>query len=177
MKRWQRYALASVVILAILGGGFAYWHHKTYPYGHSHCCAKAIAFALKMYAQDHGGRFPAGESSPEASLSLLYPKYEPSPEILRGKTVPEAVVRQRLTNGQLLTPETCGWHYVEGLGEDADPKRLLLWDKVGLGHNGERLPDGGHEVVFADMSTRVLSGAEWRAVLAEQEKLRASKSK
>jgi hypothetical protein len=178
MNRWQRYnTLAAVVILAILGGGFAYWHHTNYPYGVSHCCAKQISTALKMYALDHGGRYPAGESSPEASLSLLYPKYLSSPEPLRGKTVPAAIVNQRLKNGQLLTPETCGWHYVEGLSENSDPKLLLIWDKVGLAHNGQRLPDGGHEVVFVDHSAKQLSGAEWRAALAEQEKLSAAGSK
>jgi hypothetical protein len=175
----QRRKLWFVVILAlaVLGAaGFARWRY-TFPYGRSHCCAKQISTALKMYANDHGGRYPSGESSPEASLSLLYPKYLPSPEPLRGKTVPAAIVNQRLTNGQRLTPETCGWHYVEGLSEDSDPRLLLLWDKVGLGHNGQRLPDGGHEVVFVDHSVKQLSGAEWRAVFAEQEKLRASKSK
>jgi hypothetical protein len=177
MRRWQRNTLAAVVIFGILGGSVAYWHHENYPYGESHCCTKQISTALKMYADDHGGRFPSGESSPEASLSLLYPKYLSSPDILRGKTVPETIVRQRLTSGQLLTPETCGWHYVEGLGEGSDPRWAVLWDKAGLGHNGERLPDGGREVVFADHSVKVLSGAEWRAVLAEQEKLRASQSK
>jgi hypothetical protein len=32
-------------------------------------------FALDEYARDHNGAYPAGEESPEASLSLLYPEY------------------------------------------------------------------------------------------------------
>ena len=31
---------------------------------------------------------------------------------------------------------------------DDDRRLALCWDKVGLGHNGERLPDGGHTVLF-----------------------------
>ena len=130
-----------------------------------------------MYADDHEGRYPAGESSPEASLSLLYPKYTPSAAIFSGKALPESPTVQRLESGQRLTPETCGWHYVEGLREDSDSRLMLLWDKVGgLGHNGQRM-GGGREVVFVDHSAKHVNEAEWQALLAQQEKLRASQAK
>jgi hypothetical protein len=99
-------------------------------------------FALHQYAEDHGGAYPAGEATPEASLSLLYPKYA-NEYVLQGKTVPLDVVKVTLERGSRLGPDTCGWHYVEGLRLDDDPRLALCWDKVGLGHNGERLPDGG----------------------------------
>ena len=173
-KRWRLYLLAAV---AVLGGSFYTYYRYTFPYGRSHHCSKQLSTALKMYAGDHGGRYPAGESSPEASLSLLYPKYISSAAIFSGKTLPESPTVQRLESGQRLTPETCGWHYVEGLREDSDSRLMLLWDKVGgLGHNGQRM-DGGREVVFVDHSAKYIHGPEWPALLAQQEKLRASQSK
>ncbi len=131
--------------------------------------------ALRAYAQDHGGRFPSGESSPEASLSLLYRERLIDAANLRGKTVPEAVVVSRLESGQLLSPELCGWHYVEGLRTDGDPRIALFWDKVGLGHNGERLAGGGHVVTFVSGPPRHIPAAEWEGFLSEQQNLLSSR--
>jgi hypothetical protein len=133
-------------------------------------------FALLDYADRHGGWFPKGEESPEASLSLLQ---RDAPEsvnanLLRGKTVPEDAVQTRLEAGQLLTPETCGWHYVEGLRKDDEPRLALFWDKAGLGHNGERLSGGGHYVCFLGGSIEYVSGDQWESFLADQTRLRAA---
>jgi hypothetical protein len=154
--------------------GFAY-HRYHYPYGWSHCCDKILANELLRYADEHDGWFPRGEASPEASLSLLYRQDSDLADLLRGKTVPAAVVRARLETGELLTPETCGWHYIEGLRKDDDPRLALFWDKAGLGHNGERLNDGGHYVCFVGGmgSIKFISGERWDQFLAEQEQLRA----
>ena len=79
-------------------------------------------------------------------MSLLYREQFTEAAILRGKTVSESQVVPRLEAGQLLSPELCGWHYVEGLRRDSDRRLALFWDKVGLGHNGEILAGGGHIV-------------------------------
>lgn len=96
------------------------------------------------------------------------------PPLLRGKTVPGAAVRARLEAGQLLTPATCGWHYVEGLRKDDDSRLALFWDKAGLGHNGERLSGGGHAVWFVSTRFDYVPGERWEAFLAKQERLRAA---
>jgi hypothetical protein len=83
-------------------------------------------------------------------------------------------VRARLEGGQLLTPDTCGWHYIEGQRKDDDPRVALFWDKAGLGHNGERLSGGGHYVCFVAGSIEYISGDKWEEFLAEQERLRAA---
>src|SRR5262245_52092311 len=176
MRRWKKRAAIAVAVVAVLAAaGFAYHRHR-YPHGWSHCCDKQLWMALLEYADRHGGWFPKGEASPEASLSLLHRE---NPELvtanlLRGKTVPEAAVRARLETGQLLTPETCGWHYVEGLRKDDDPRLALFWDKAGLGHNGERLSGGGHFVCFVGTGIEYVPGERWEAFLAEQEQLRAA---
>ena len=70
------------------------------------------------------------------------------------------------------------WPYVEGLRLEDDPGTAIFWDKVGLGHNGERLADGGHLVHFVKLGFEYISGSEWQAFLEKQEKLAAlNKSK
>src|SRR5262245_19376168 len=140
LLRWRSgQFVAGLVVLLALGYGFDRYR---YPYGWSHCCDKQLMFALHWYAEHHGGAYPAGEATPEASLSLLYPEYA-NAELLRGKTVPVEEVKDRLERGERLTPETCGWHYVEGLTLNDNRRIAILWDKAGLGHNGERNSDGG----------------------------------
>ncbi|MCO6044091.1 hypothetical protein NG895_09235 [Aeoliella sp. ICT_H6.2] len=148
------------------------WHR--YPYGPSHSCDKQLMLALDQYAKDHGGTYPAGEVSAEASLSLLYPKYADA-SVLCGKIVPVKVTQARLASGKLLTPETCGWHYVEGLTLSDDKRLALLWDKARLGHNGERTSDGGTAVLFVDMGYEQVTGSEWDGFLAEQAALHAAR--
>jgi hypothetical protein len=175
MRRWGKLlAIAVVVVTAIAAAWSNYLRHR-YPYGWSHCCDKQLMNALLQYADRHGGWFPKGEATPEASLSLLHRDDPVSADanLLRGKTVPEPVVAARLTASELLTPETCGWHYVEGLRKDDDHRLALFWDKVGLGHNGERLSDGGHWVCLVGGSIDYVSGDRWESFLAEQEQLRA----
>jgi hypothetical protein len=172
MRRWiKRAAIAASVIVALTALGFAYYYYR-YPYGWSHCCDKNLAFALVQYADEHNGWFPKGEATPEASLSLLYRQEPTLANSLRGKTVSESVVRGRLEAGELLTPQTCGWHYVEGLRTDDDPGLALFWDKVGLGHFGERLSGGGHYVCFVSGNINHIPGDRWDEFLAEQEQLR-----
>jgi hypothetical protein len=115
--------------------------------------------------------YPAGEATPEASLSLLYPNHGVDAEILRGKTVPREEVKAILESGGRLGPDTCGWHYVEGLTSSDDPALALCWDKVGLGHNGERLADGGRMVLFVSFRHEYIPGAKWEAFVEEQKKL------
>lgn len=154
------------------------FHHYLFPFGSSHCCIVGLGFELSNYAEAHGGFFPRGEASPEASLSLLWHDRVAAgidagimAELLRGKTVPVDVVSARLASGGLLDPETCGWHYVEGLTLGDNPEIAILWDKVGLGHNGLRLWGGGHEVFFLGGTHRIVPAAEWPEFFDRQEKL------
>jgi hypothetical protein len=161
-----------VFLLGSVGAG--YWKY-TYPYGWSHCCAKGVGFALREYATDHDGFFPVGGETPEASLSLLYSNYLDA-YTLRGKTVSLEVVQQALAKDGKLGPQSCGWHYVEGLTEADNPEIAIVWDKLGLGHNGQRLRGGGHEVVLLDGSTSGISAKRWPEFLERQKQLLAQRS-
>ena len=173
-RSWWKLLAGVVIVLAAIGISlFGYMKWK-FPYGWSHCCIKGMGLSLRTYAMDHDGRFPAGGDAPEASLSLLYSNYVDA-YTLRGKTVPLAVAQAALAKDGKLGPDSCGWHYVEGLTEADDPQIAILWDKVGLGHNGERLKRGGHEVAFADGSGQVISGARWPEFLENQRQLLAKR--
>jgi hypothetical protein len=137
---------------------------------------KELMSALDRYAHDHGGAYPAGEPTPEASLSLFYPKYA-NAWVVSGNTAALASAKQTLERGKRLSPDTCGWHYVEGLTLNDDPKLALCWDKIGLAHNGVPLFDGGREVLFVPKGIRYISDAEWPKFLEEQEKLLAKRMK
>ncbi|MCE9527366.1 MAG: hypothetical protein K8R36_15070 [Planctomycetales bacterium] len=174
MRKWlKRLGILAGLCGVLWGAGLAY-HKYHYPYGWSHCCDLQLGGALERYAELHDGWFPNGEKTPEASLSLLYRMDPDLWYLLPGKTVPESVVKSRLESGRLLSPETCGWHYVEGLHKDDDKQIAIAWDKVGLGHNGQRLPDGGHIVLTLFGNHNYIPGKEWGQFLADQAKLRAA---
>ncbi len=167
--------IASVVAPIVLGYG---WWRYTFPYGLSHCCDMILYGALEDYARTHDGAFPAGETTPEASMSLLYREktdWHADERLLRGKTVPEHVVKDILERGELLSQDTCGWHYVEGLRMDDDPRLALIWDTAGLGHMGGRLAEGGHIVIFVDGQKEYVPEVEWEEFIEKQHKLLADR--
>ena len=179
-RRTKIVVLTAIIIpAALFAAGYAWWRYQ-YRYGFSHCCDQCLSIALEEYARTHGGAFPAGEATPEGSLSLLYREKTgecrwADANILRGKTVPESVVKEILERGDLLTPETCGWHYVEGLRMDDDPRLALFWDKAGLDHNGGRMAQGGHIVLFVDGQRKYIPQAEWDEFMDAQRKLLAER--
>ena len=161
-------------ILAATGYG---WYCFSFPYGYTHCCLKQLGMALDSYAESHQGRFPAGESCPEASLSLISREHLGiGPEVLCGKTIPAERARRVLDRGDLLGPDTCDWHYVEGLTLADDPRIAILWDKIGLGHFGERLSGGGHSIWRLRDGEEVVSDADWPQFLKEQSQLIAART-
>ena len=127
--------------------------------------------ALEQYASENGGRYPTGESCPEASLSLLCRSNYLDAYTIRGMIVPEKTVRAVLDSGGLLGPDSCGWHYADGLTRADDTRIALLYCKQPLGHNGDKTKDGGRQVVFVDGSIEWISGNKWPAFLVEQKEL------
>jgi hypothetical protein len=172
----KRIAIGAAVLGCIVGALF-FWIRSqlpSYPYGPSHCCLKGVGVALHMYAQKYGGHYPAGAGSPEASLSLLYREGSEDAEGLRGKSVPVEKVQRILERGDLLGPDSCGWHYVEGLTDSDDPNLAVVWDKVGLGHNGQDI-GGGRSVLLVCGSEEVVPAADWPAFLKRQQQLMAAR--
>jgi hypothetical protein len=148
------------------------WWRYEFPCGWSHACDKQLLAALQDYAETHDGWFPSGETTPEASLSLLFNGNRFVPDcayLLAGKRLVEKDVQAVLDRGDRLGPDTCGWNYVEGLRKDDDYRLALFWDKEGLNHNGGRLSGGGHVVMFVSGISRHVLAFEWNGFLEEQE--------
>jgi hypothetical protein len=157
-----------LVVTLIFGFGYAYYRYD-FPYGSSHCCDLLLMRALEEYAGNHEGAFPTGGPTPEASLGLLYSNVDwVDANLLRGRTVPEVVVKEALKRDGRLGTASCGWHYVEGLRLDDDPRLAIFWDKIGLGHNGQRLSHAGHTVFCVGWGRKFVPESDWPAFLAEQ---------
>jgi hypothetical protein len=171
MSKRRIYAIVVLTAVGLLVAGATAYYRVTFPYGQSHCCIIQMSGALEQYAEENGGRYPAGEASPEASLSLLYKSNYVDAYVLRGMTVPERTVRSILEGGGLLGPESCGWQYVPGLTRADDPGLALLWCKSPLGHNGQRSKGGGRQVVFSGRGIEWISGDKWPAFLQRQKEL------
>ena len=176
MRKSKTTLFVVLAALAILLGGGLVFYKTTFPYGQSHCCIIGMMGALYQYAEENDGRFPAGETSAEAALSLLYKSNYIDAYSLRGMTVPEKTVRSILEGGGLLGPDSCGWHYEPGLTRADNPRLALLWCKNALGHNGQRAKDGGRQVVFIGRGIERISGAKWAAFLEEQNQLLQQRS-
>jgi hypothetical protein len=180
-RRYLRYAAIALVIVAtavflLICIGRVWWQYQ-HPYGWSHCCLKGLGSALRQYAVENGGHYPAGASCPEASLSLLDRGHNGDfAEVLSGKTKSAETARAILQRGELLGPDTCDWHYVEGLTLADDYRLAIVWDKVGLGHNGGKLPQGGHSVSRLNCMEDVIPESEWPQFLEEQQRLMAART-
>ena len=178
--RWVKRLAIAGLILIVLGvvGGWIWWRY-TFPFGYSHACSKGLGLTLRIYAGDHDGWLPYGGPTPEASLGLIAKDDAASAEwVLGGKNVKPEVVKAALARDEGITPETCGWHYVEGLRETDDPQIAVAWDKVeGLWHNGNRRRGLMHEVICLDGSISFIKRSHWPKFVAEQrDKLAAVKA-
>jgi hypothetical protein len=144
-KTLKRLAIVLAILVTLVGAPYALYRYL-YPYGYKHACLMMLGMSLNRYAECHDGHFPKGGNSPEASLSLLYREHYEDAYILSGKTKSAEVAERILQGGGLLDPETCDWHYVEGLTLCDDPRLAIIWDKVGLNHVAGRLAHGGHSI-------------------------------
>jgi len=89
----------------------------------------------------------------------------PSMGILRSYTQ-RIVQRQRRQHERWL-----------GLAVKDDPRLALFWDKVGLGHSGQRLSDGGRMVIFVGGRRGYIPGPQGEAFLEQQQALLESRDK
>ena len=170
----KKCAIAVAVAVVVVGSLYGIWrglYCYYYPFGAEHRCDKQLWFALREYAEKHDGRFPSGEATPEASLGLLGPKWA---YLLHHRSVTTEVVQNMLERGEMLTPETCGWNYVDGLKIGSNGEIALFWDKEGLSEIGQRLSDGGHIVTFVSVSSEYIPASRWDSFLEEQRKLLAA---
>ncbi len=167
--RKRRWWIAPAVIAGILLTTFI-WFKITYPYGVTHCCSDGIAIQLHEHAEkDSFGSFPFGATTPEGSFSLLAKDNDSMLAWVCGKNIPASKAREVWKQKGELTPESCGWHYVEGLRTNDDPQIAIAWDKIfGLGHNGQRIRGLAHEVILVNGERKGIAMKEWPKFALEQ---------
>lgn len=163
----RRGLLLSVIVL--LGVGVVLWLQSRMSRWMSPRDSRIFLHsALVQFALDHDGKFPAGKATPEASLSVMYPKYIDAFH-LAASVVPLNLTQHKLDRGELLGPESCGWHYVEGLTLNDDPRLAIAWIR-------NREEDGLRSVIFVNGNRDRIPAAEWQGFLADQKRLLASRA-
>lgn len=173
MKKKARIGIAVLVIGILFLAAYGFYRHH-FPFGMYHRCDKQLWFALIEYAEAHEGKFPSGEATPEASLSLIGKEHA---YLLVRRGASSEVIYEMLARGELLDPETCGWNYVERLSLDSNPNLALFWDKEGLDEMGRRVPEGGHFVSYVGRPYEYIPASEWGGFLAEQRRLLAAEKR
>lgn len=172
-----RKAIVVALVLTLVGVASAVYYVKSHPlvfneslWGHAHCMPQA-GMALRMYAQDSGGRFPIHTNGYGDALLLVGeagPYY-----FLTGPGYSEQVFREAWASKSAVDETLCGRVYVQGLGEAADPGVVVLFDKMAAPpdhcHFPNRLWAGFvREVCFVDGDWRAIPIDVWDTFAQEQ---------
>jgi len=162
----------TLVFLGVIAAGVWLQHRQTYPYGLTHRCSKTLCMEIGFFAEEHDGRYPFSQSEEALGLSAMITDADYSLAQVVGKAGNlNAAKKFYLKKGYIL-PEHSSWHYIEGLTV-SDQNRALAWDKIPLGHNGQRQDSNSREVMMTDGSVITISGKKWDAFLEKQQKLAA----
>ncbi len=132
------FAVACAIIAIVLVNSL---HQLEKPHTEPGSNINQLAKALQMYADDNGGRFPFGASTPTENLWLLYSKYLSDERTLinpRGGMTQRSIPRSNAPNTK-VPPEwiaATAFVYREGFSVN-DVAEIILYEKSPK--NGERL--------------------------------------
>ena len=141
---------------------------------HTHC-AKQVGMAMRMYAQDHHGSYPAHTNGYGDALLLLWDEAG-SPSLLTGPGYSDKVFTEAYTSKTDVPESKCGRVYNQGLREDSNPDIAVLFDKLpnpGDHCNGPRRiwAPLRREVVLVDGSMQAILERNWPAFASNQVEL------
>jgi hypothetical protein len=157
------------VVLPVAGVVFAF-SRFWFPYGARACWLPCTMGALRQYAGQHNGSFPAGTNAWEA-LRQLYPESIVDPELLAGISGNRSEVKRRLETGGNLDSNISSWVYFPGFRDDENPDLAIIWERTeGLRWNGSR--GSGHAVGFIDGHQEQVPKERWPIFIRDQEDLR-----
>ena len=143
--------LIAVIALASL------YYYRTHPlvfnesfFQHAHCI-KGAGGLLRMYAEDHGGRYPYSTNGYGDALVMINGGWD---EVLIGPGYDTNVFDRVRRTGKPAPDSEFGRVYVQGLSETNNPEIAILFDKLPT-------PGGDHchlwSRFFAPMSREVLT--------------------
>lgn len=143
---------------------------------HQHCI-KQVGVAMRLYANDHRGRFPVHTNGYGDALLLLEKEYLPgSFGLLTGPGYKPEVFERAKETGSNVPEVDCGRVYIQGLSETNNPALVVLFDKVpnpgDHKHGLKRLwAKPVREVLLADGSMQIILESQWTNFCAAQIKL------
>jgi hypothetical protein len=175
LKSKKRLSILSGVIALLVLASFIYVRSHPLVFNesfmeHAHCIVGA-GTSLRMYANEHSGRFPYHTNGYGDALVMMNSGWDSA---LTGPGYNAAVfARVRLT-GENAPEAEFGRVYVQGLSETNDPRIALLFDKLPT-------PGGDHchffrrifaplvrEVSTIGADRRVIRESEWPAFAKRQ---------
>ena len=161
--------LPKVLVCLLLVSAIAGWvfYGNKYPYGRTHRCSKALSSMLLEYAQENNGNFPRSEVPNALGLSALIESNPGALEYVVGKAGDLKAAERFYDENGFLEARHSSWEYTEGLSVD-DTERALLWDRIPLGHHGERTKTNSREVILIGGRVLVVPEGEWKDFIKNQ---------
>jgi hypothetical protein len=177
-SRWpKRLAVAGLILLLIALATAVYV--RTHPlvfnesfWGHDHCIAQ-VGMALRIWANDHGGKYPTHTNGYCDALLLAWNEIN-SPSLMTGPGYSGEPFRKAHDTETHLPESEGGRVYIQGLSEDMDASIALVFDKLptpGGDHThflARCSAPLGREVSFVDGSHRFVREENWPGFTQEQ---------
>jgi hypothetical protein len=177
-SRWPRWCSAVGLSLLLIAVG-AVLYVRTHPlvfnesfWEHSHCIAQ-VGMALRLWANDHGGKYPTHTNGYCDALLLTWDEMN-SPNLMTGPGYSGEPFRKAHETKTHLPDSEGGRVYVQGLSEDMHSGIALVFDKLptpGGDHThlfARCFAPLGREVCFVDGSHRFVREEDWPQFTQEQ---------
>lgn len=177
-RKWLVGILATVVILLVAVAMYVWTHPLIFNesfFGHAHCMPQA-GIALRQYARDHHGKFPAHTNGYGDALLLLLAEGHAVSGILTGPGYSGDVFDRAIASHADVPETECGRVYVQGLTDSNDEALAVLFDKLPTPgdhtHFLARIRHPlGREVCFLDGHFEFVSESRWPAFASNQMEL------
>jgi hypothetical protein len=133
-------------------------------HAHEHCM-KQTGLSLRLYARDHGGRFPFHTNGfGDAIVMLLRENTSAPARLFTAPGDDGTMLRECMKTGADVPENRCTRAYVQGLSESDDPGIAVVFDRYPTrGGDHFRRPWGPfqREVCFLDSSMLVVGEQKW----------------
>jgi hypothetical protein len=173
-RKWMWWLAIPLVLV-----GVVIYYIRTHPlvfnesfFEHAHCIVLTLQ-ALRIYAEDHGGKYPAHTNGYGDALLLMW-EQAVKPEILTGPGYSATPIRLAHENNRHLPESECGRVYVQGLNDNMNQGIAIIFDKL-------LTPGGDHthlldrlgaklarEVGYLDGSRAIVTEESWPAFSKKQ---------